>query len=289
MAQGRPGVGAGWATVLLVMLTAIGGCADQPAPPGPAAPPPSALDLLGQRGELRVCSTGDYRPFTFRDPANGRWSGIDIGMAKDMASKLKLKLALVATSWKNMAGDLTAGRCDLAMGGISVTLDRARQAAFSNWYLMDGKAAVTRCTQAARFANLAAIDRPGVRVVVNPGGTNADYDHKALRQATVVTYPDNNTIFDELLQGHDDVMITDAGEARWQAAQHPGLLCAVNPDHPFTREPKAYLLPRNDQVWQQWVDEWLSLDLADGTYQRFSQAWYRPPPASAPSPAATGH
>jgi ABC-type amino acid transport substrate-binding protein len=72
-------------------------------------------------------------------------------------------------------------------------------------------------------------------------------------------------------------MITDASETRWLAAQHPGKLCAAHPDHPFTAESKAYLLPRGDVVFQQWVDTWLRQTLSDGTYRRISQAALTPP------------
>ena len=34
-----------------------------------------------------------------------------------------------------------------------------------------------------------AIDQPGVRVVVNPGGTNAQFDKSSLHRATVIEYP----------------------------------------------------------------------------------------------------
>ena len=265
--------------LMILVLSAVSSCAKKPPlPPKPYTPPPSTLDLISQRGQLNVCSTGDYRPFAFKDPRDNTWSGIDIDMSGDMARKLQVKRHIVQTTWKGMVGDLIAGKCDLAVGGISVTLDRAKHAAFSNWYLVDGKAAITRCAKTAKFQNLAAIDRPGVRVVVNPDGNNSDYDHDTLKRATIVTFPDNNTIFDELLQGRDDVMITDASEARWQAAQHPGQLCAINPDHPFTFEPKAYLLPRGDQIFQQWVNEWLSIRLGDGTYQRFTHDASVPPP-----------
>ncbi|HTF51385.1 MAG TPA: transporter substrate-binding domain-containing protein, partial [Pseudonocardia sp.] len=80
--------------LVLVFLGAVG-CAQRPVPPAPPAPPPSALDLISQRGELRVCSTGDYRPFTYRDPGTDRWSGIDIDMAGDMAAKLGARLTVV--------------------------------------------------------------------------------------------------------------------------------------------------------------------------------------------------
>ncbi|HEY2205063.1 MAG TPA: transporter substrate-binding domain-containing protein [Pseudonocardia sp.] len=246
------------------------GCAKKP--PEPYRPPASVLDLVAQRGELRVCSTGDYRPFTYLDPATRRWSGIDIDMAGDMARNLGARLTVVPTSWSNLVGDLTEGRCDVGMGGISVTLDRARKAAFSDPYLVDGKAAVTRCTNLARFQTLDQIDRPGVRVVVNPGGTNAEFDRAHLRRATVVPWPDNNTIFDQLVANRADVMITDASEGRWQAARHREL-CVVNPERPLSFGPKAYLLPQGDVAFQEWTNQWLRLSLGEGTYQRFARAW----------------
>ncbi|MDT7584009.1 MAG: cyclohexadienyl dehydratase [Pseudonocardiales bacterium] len=258
--------------VLVAVLLASTGCAQKPVQPGPSAPPPSALDLIPQRGELRVCSTGDYRPFTYRDPATGQFSGIDIDMAGDMAHQLGVRLTVVPTTWATLVGDLAGGRCDAAMGGVSVTPDRARKAAFSDPYVIDGKAPITRCGQVARFQTLADIDRPGVRVVVNPGGTNESFDRSHLKRATLVPHPDNNTIFDEIIAGRADLMITDASEARWQAAQHPEL-CAVNPDRPLSFGPKAYLLPRGDVVFQQWVNVWLHQALGDGTYQRFSHPW----------------
>jgi cyclohexadienyl dehydratase len=264
----------------LVTLSVIAGCgqgrqvpAQQPPAPAPPTPTQDTLGAVHRRGVLRVCSTGDYRPFTYHDPRSGAWSGIDIDMAQDMAQQLGVPMQVVPTTWAKMVQNLTAGRCNIAMGGISVTPDRAAQASFSDPYLQDGKAPITRCADVDRFQTLAQIDKPGVRVVVNPGGTNESYDRETLKQASIVTYPDNNTIFNELLDDHADVMLTDASETRWQATQHPGQLCAVNPDHPFTVVPKAYLLPHGDTAFQQWVNGWLQSSLTNGTYRRASRPW----------------
>ena len=49
-------------------------------------------------------------------------------------------------------------------------------------------------------------------------------------------FRDNAAIFDELVAGHADLMITDGVEARLQQKLHPGL-CAIHPDAPFTVSP----------------------------------------------------
>jgi cyclohexadienyl dehydratase len=256
----------GAAAVIIALFGAA--CSAAPA----AAPPAQASNLnhiVGQ-GTVRVCSTGDYRPFTYRDP-QGQWSGIDIEMAQDMAKRLGVKLDVVQTTWGAMMKDLGT-RCDIAMGGISVTLDRAQQALYSTPYLRDGKAAIVRCVDSSKYRTLADIDTPGVRVVVNPDGTNAEFDKSNIHHATVVNYPDNNTIFGQITDNKADVMITDASEIRWQTKANPQL-CGESVDHPFTFEQKAYLVPQNDVAMQQWVDEWLNIAQNDGTYAAISEKW----------------
>jgi cyclohexadienyl dehydratase len=220
-------------------------------------------------GSLRVCSTGDYRPFTYRDPQG--WSGMDIDLAHNLAEHLGLQLDLVQTTWGTLIDDLGA-KCDMAMGGITVTPQRAQQALFSAPYLRDGKAAIVRCADIARFATLGAIDQPGVRVVVNPGGTNAQFDKSNLHRATVIEYPDNNTIFAQVANGNADVMITDASEIRWETTQNPHL-CGSGIDTPFTTEEKAYLVARSDPGLQQQINDWLGTAQKDGTYARVAQQW----------------
>jgi cyclohexadienyl dehydratase len=251
------------------VLLAVSGCAKKPEPLV-AAPPPSTLDLVTQHGELRVCSTGDARPFSYRDPS-GRWSGTDVDHAGDLASRLGVRLTLVPTTESTMLDDLSGGRCDIVMSGVPVSLVTARRAAYSQPYQTDGKAPVVRCADGARFQTLDQIDRPGVRAAVNPGGNGEAFARERLRKTTLTPFPDTAAGVAGILTGRADVMITDVGEARYQAKLHPGQLCAVNPDRPLAAGQKAYLLPRGDVVWQQYVDLWLRQAQFDGTFQHAGQ------------------
>lgn len=132
---------------------------------------------------------------------------------------------------------------------------------------------MTRCEDVERFQTLDQIDQPGVRVVVNPGGTNEEFVRSELTEAEIVDWPDNNTIFGQIIEDNADLMITDATETQLQEQQHPGVLCAVHPDEPFTFSEKAYLLPRGDDVFKHWVDQWLRIALHDGTYDAFAAEW----------------
>jgi cyclohexadienyl dehydratase len=256
--------------VLVVALTGCAGCHGTPQ----RLTPGSALARIVAAGSLDVCSTGDYRPFTYHD-AEDHWSGLDVDMARDLAHRLGVALVLVPATWGEVMADLGT-KCDLAMGGVTLTLDRAREALFSAPYLRDGKAALIRCADSSKYTSLADIDQPQVRVVTAPSGTNADFDHSHLERAQLAEYADNNTIFGQLTSGAADVMITDVSEIRWETMQDRSL-CGVAVDHPFTFEQKAYLVAAGEFGLQQWVDEWLNIVRNDGTYAALSQKYLGQP------------
>ncbi|MFE6689232.1 transporter substrate-binding domain-containing protein [Streptomyces sp. NPDC057743] len=269
---------------LLALTAAAPAASNAPAPAAGTATaagaqrdrqrPATLLDAVPRRGVLRVCTTGDYRPFSYRDPATGQYRGVDIDMARDLAKSLDATARYTPTTWGGLVGDLTSGRCDIAMGGVSITLARARSVYFSEPTRTDGKTPIVRCADQDSYRTLDQIDRPGTRVVVNPGGTNEQFARAHLKRATLIVHPDNTTIFDEIIAGRADVMMTDASETRYQAKIHPQL-CAVHPDKPFTFSEKGYALPRGDDQFKAYVDQWVHLATHDGTYRKYEDAWMK--------------
>ncbi|MFE0100788.1 transporter substrate-binding domain-containing protein [Streptomyces sp. NPDC059009] len=233
----------------------------------------SLLDSVPKKGVLRVCTTGDYAPFTRLD-ADGGHSGIDIKMAGDLAKSLDAKPKFVATTWADLVNDLKAGRCDIAMGGVSITLPRARSVYFSEPTRTDGKTPIVRCADKEKYGAGAIkdIDRPGTTVIVNPGGTNEQFAREHIKQATIKVHPENTTIFQEIIDKRADVMMTDASETRYQAKLHPEL-CSLHPDKPFTFSEKAYALPRGDEPFKEYVDQFVHLATHDGTYKAYEAEW----------------
>lgn len=239
---------------------------------GNALADPSRLDAIIDSGKLRVCTTGDYPPFS-RQMADANFEGIDIDLALSLGKALGVETQFVKTSWKTLMDDFS-NHCDIAMGGISVTLERLKKASFSESHMVDGKTAIARCADAQKYQTLQAIDQPATRAIVNPGGTNERFAHAVLKQAQLIVYPDNVTIFQQLVDGKADIMLTDASETLWQARQHREL-CAIHPQQPFQYAEKAYLLPRGDVAFKAWVDTWMRLQKAGGEYQRVVDKWLK--------------
>ena len=97
--------------------------------------------------------------------------------------------------------------------------------------MVDGKTPIVRCADVDKYQTVAQIDRPETRVIVNPGGTNERFAKQYFAHANLTVYPDNVTIFKQILAGKADVMVTDASETQLQQKLNPGL-CSVHPDEP---------------------------------------------------------
>ena len=233
----------------------------------------SRLDDIMKRGTLRVGMTGDYLPFSYLDKATSKFRGFDVDMAEALAKALGVKVEYVQTAWPDLTKDFEADHFDIAMGGISITLERQKKGMFSTPIMREGKTPIARCSDKAKFDTIADIDKSGTRVIVNPGGTNERFARANVKNAEIRVYNDNVTIFDEIAKGNADVMMTDASETRYQQKLHAGVLCAVHPDRPFDFAEKAYWLQR-DVALKAFVDQWLHIAAEDGSFGKIYAAWF---------------
>ena len=231
------------------------------------AGPAAAADLahVQAAGVLRVGTTGDYKPFAFREP-DGSYRGADIDMARQLGAHLGVRVEFVPTTWAKLEGDFKADRFDIAVGGVTILPARQQIAAFSPATLADGKRPIVRCADKDRFTSKASIDQPAVRVVVNPGASNEAFARGHFPHAQLTIHPDNVTVFDEIAAGRADVMVTDGIEVDHQALLHPAL-CAAAVPAPFTRLEKAYMLPQ-DPAFVAAVDRWWAGEVASGAWSR---------------------
>jgi cyclohexadienyl dehydratase len=211
------------------------------------------LARIRASGVLLIGTTGDYAPFSLE--AGGLLEGSDIERGLALATGLGVEGVFVRTSWPGLMRDFADARFDVALSGISITPERQQAGLFSTPYHEGGKTILARCAERQRFAGLDGVDREGVRVIVNPGGTNERFVRENIHRAAIVLHPDNRSVFAEIVAGRADVMITDDIEADLQARLHPELCRAMAGT--LTRAYKAVFMVR-DAALKQRVDEWLA-------------------------------
>ena len=215
-------------------------------------------------GILRIGVPADYAPFAWE--AGAELVGADIDLTTALAAQLNLTPVYVRSSWAGLLADLEEDRFDLAAGGISVTPARQARAGFSATLVTGGKTAIGRCSDKARFTSLQRIDQRGVRVVENPGGTNEAFARRHLTEASLAIHTDNVSVFNELLEGRADVMLTDDLEVA-RIARHESRLCRLF-DDVFEPADKALLLPPESE-WKDLVDPVVAPAVTRGDYRHW--------------------
>jgi len=229
---------------------------------------------LKDSGVLRIGVTLDYAPFSFGSIEAPQ--GIDIDLGNQLAAALGLTVQWVPTTWPNLTQDFTKGRFDIAMGGVSITPERSALGHFSVPYHVGGKTPIGRCRDQDRFKSLGSIDQSDVRVIVNPGGTNARFANATIKHAGLQVFPDNRLIFDEIRAHRADVMFTDAIEVALKASRHPDL-CPLMPGVYLTHQEKGIWLP-NDPALKSTIDAWLTARIADHHIDGLIERWLQVAP-----------
>ncbi len=225
------------------------------------------------RGTLIVGTTGDYRPLSFRESDGSYW-GFGIEMAEEIAAQLGVGIKYVPTSWPTLSADVQAEPqlFDLAIGGITITDARKQQMLMSDGYLANGKTILCRATEAARYQSLADINRPEVRVMVNPGGLNEKFARENLTRATIIVHQQNEEIPSLVASGDADVMITEITEAPWYV-NNDSRLAAPLLSQPFNHGEIGVLMRQGQDDLLAFVNATIARMKSDGSLRRLHEKY----------------
>ena len=223
------------------------------------------ISRIQERGTLLAGTTGDYRPLSFREDDGTYW-GFGIEVAGEIAKRLGVGLQFVPTSWPTLSADVQAEpqTFDLAIGGITITDARRETMLMSDGYLANGKTILCRTEDANHYKSLADIDKPEVRVMVNPGGLNEKFANANLTHATIIVHQKNEEIPKLIAEGEADVMITEITEAPYYVQTNPRLAAPLL-NEPFTHGEIGVLMRKGQEDLLQLVNDVIRQMKSDGS------------------------
>ena len=223
------------------------------------------ISRIQERGTLLAGTTGDYRPLSFREDDGTYW-GFGIEVAGEIAKRLGVGLQFVPTSWPTLSADVQAEpqTFDLAIGGITITDARRETMLMSDGYLANGKTILCRAEDAGRYKSLADIDKPEVRVMVNPGGLNEKFANANLTHATIIVHQKNEEIPKLIAEGKADVMITEITEVPYYVQTDPRLAAPLI-NEPFTHGEIGVLMRKGQEDLLQLVTNVIRQMKSDGS------------------------
>ena len=226
-----------------------------------------------ERGTILIGTTGDYRPLSFR-AADGTYWGFGIEVAKEIAKRMGVGVEFKKTSWPTLTADVLAEpqKFDLAIGGITITDVRRETMLMSEGYLANGKTILCRASETDRYRSLADIDKPEVRVMVNPGGLNEKFANENLTHATIIVHPRNEEIPSLIAEGEADVMITEITEAPYYV-QTDTRLAAPLLNTPFNHGEIGVLMQKGQEDLLRMVNATIRQMKSDGSLRKLHEKY----------------
>ncbi|MCU9839228.1 transporter substrate-binding domain-containing protein [Ruegeria sp. WL0004] len=235
-----------------------------------AAQAQSALNDILDNGVLKVGTTGDWNPMTLRDPATNSYKGYDIDIMNELAKDLGVEVEFVPTDWKTLVNGVVAGQYHIT-GSASISPPRMKVAGFSESYIAVEIFPFTTKDKAEKFSGYDSINQPGVKVATTLGTTFEKLVREWFPNADIKVVEAPARGYQEVLAGRADVFVTSNIEGSTLEAKFP--VVRVPNAEPRAPSPIAMILPQDDQVWINYVNNWVKVKAAQGFFEENRKKW----------------
>ncbi|ADU71299.1 transporter substrate-binding domain-containing protein [Pantoea sp. At-9b] len=250
----------------LVML-AVSGCTPTEEKKDAGAAPQSALQTVLQRGTLRVGDCLSFAPFGFYDK-DGNPDGYDVDLAKALAKEMGVKLEMVNTTSANRIPNLQTNKVDVVFCNFTRNLERAKEIGFTNPYVVASEAMLVRKESGIKSAH----DMAGKTIATVKGSTNGDEVRSMGIDVKIQEYDSSQAAILAVKQGQADAMIEDNNFLAYQAKLDPTL--TVTNEALVPLEYNAFGVKQGDQVWLNYLNEFLFEINASGENATLYQKWF---------------
>ena len=233
-----------------------------------------ALSLIAQRGELVLGTAATMPPMNYKN-SDGQVVGLDIDIARFMATSMDAKLTIKTMPFQDLLPALERGEVDIVISNMTMTTRRNLNVAFVGPYMKSGKCIITRKENLARAEQAEDLNTPDTRMAVMRGSTSEDFIKTLLPNATVTATEDIASAVQLVKDDRVGGMLTD----------YPVCLSTLreNPDAGFVTllsllsyEPIGIAIPGNDPLFINWTKNFMARMEGTGVLGELGQRWFGP-------------
>lgn len=232
----------------------------------------SALERIGERGRLVLGTSGNMPSMSFFNEA-GKVTGLDIDLARLMASVMEVQLEIRVLPFSELLGALQKGDVDIVISNMTITPKRNLRVAFVGPYMTSGKCIVTKDSALARGEASGDLNTRETSLAVLEGSTSEDFARELLPNATLIRVNDYAKAADMVRNDEVGGLLTD----------YPVCLATLktNKDAGFvsvfsllTYEPIGIALPPNDAQFINFTENLLERLNKTNALDEISGRWF---------------
>jgi polar amino acid transport system substrate-binding protein len=190
-----------------------------------------AYDLQAQGEPLRVAVESYAPPFVMQ-AAKNRYYGFDIDLIEAVCQRLKRKCEYQVMRFDDLLFAVNKGEVDVALSGITLTLERSKQVNFSLPYLPSRSRIMTKKENAKKHFSLLALSRSTVGI---ESGTifETQLQSMNIRDAVIERYKNLQELVNALSENEVDYILLDNPSAVFWEAQSSKSLVLQGPPMPY--------------------------------------------------------
>lgn len=208
-----------------------------------------------EKGKLIMSTNAEFAPYEYHE--GDKIVGIDVDIATEIAKKLDLELVINDIAFDSIIPEVTAGKTDMGMAGMTVTEDRKKNVDFSDTYASSKQVIIVKDDSDIKGADDLKNKTIGVQL-----GTTGDIQASGVEGVTMDRYSKAFEAIQSLAQGKLDAVVLDAQPAKYLTADQSGLIIL---DEAFTEENYAIAFKKGNSVLKDKVNKALQELQADGT------------------------
>ena len=167
------------------------------------------VDLIKKRGTLIVATTGTQFPYTFKNE-EGNLDGVDIYIARSIASKMGVKVKFVLTELPDIIEAVKEGKADIAISGLSITDERSKEVSFTKPYVKTGKSILSKSVE-IQNGKVEDVNKEEVVLAVIDNSSSLEFVTKNYPNATIVKTNNLNESKEVLFSGRANGLVADYG------------------------------------------------------------------------------
>ncbi|CAB1056835.1 hypothetical protein D1BOALGB6SA_1574 [Olavius sp. associated proteobacterium Delta 1] len=253
-------------TIVLVLVSALLLMAVNIAVAG------KAMDGILKKGELVVGITGTQPPLNIADK-DGEIIGYDADIAKLIAMNLGVKVKFATMHFAELLPALTAGKVDMILSSMTMTLERNRKVAFVGPYYVSGKGIVTKTQTIGALQQADGMNNPEFKIAALNGSTSQAFVEQAAPKAQLVPTKSYDEAIDMLLQDKVNAVVADYPFCAFTAFRHQdkGL---VSGQSKLTVEPLGIAIPE-DALLINWLSNFVNMLEASGQVKNLTEKWFQ--------------
>ena len=225
---------------------------------------------IKEAGSLRMGGSDAGPLFSMKDPATGKLTGFDAGLAQLLSHYITGKpdgpIALTISTVDTRETLVQNKTVDVVVATYSITPERAKKVAFAGPYYRSGDAVMIK-TETTGINGVTDLD--GKKVATQQGSTAADRIKQVAPGAAVSLFPDDAQCLAALKTDRVDAYVLDQGILISNASTDDTLKVV---GEPFSDDYYGIGVTRDDSTAKQFVDQFLSTIFENGAWLKMWQA-----------------